>query len=194
MPESRISPRARAAAVVAVIVGLPLAFAVIGLFVAGPFAPSSRPAIPSDCAAPFVDEAPPVSSQGRRFAEVARVRVYDCRDRFVVAVDGVGGAAEAFTTGEGGGVIASIGLVDETGELAGQRVVERDGGSVTVRSLNLDGDLVEVSADEVGFEGTAVVVEFVRGRGERRLVAVEVGLTETVGGGTVHDSLTVDVE
>jgi hypothetical protein len=189
-----VTPKHRAALAVALIVGLPLTFTLIGLFTVGPFGPDDVAAVPTDCGAAFVDEAPAVSGSDRGFAEIARVRVFDCGDRFVAVVDGGADAAATFTAGaEGDRAIASVALIDEFGELHERRVVEYADGALTLTSQRRTGPVEEVSLEQVGFEGTSVVVVFPRGRGEDRLGSVDVGLTRQSGGATLHDDLSAEV-
>ncbi|HSG79967.1 MAG TPA: hypothetical protein VLD62_10335 [Acidimicrobiia bacterium] len=189
-----VTPRHRAALAVALIVGLPLVLSLIGLFTVGPFGPDDVTAIPTDCGVAFVDEAPPVSGRDRGFAEIARVRVFDCGDRFVAVVDGGADASATFTTGaEGDRAIASVSLIDEFGDLHERRVVDSADGALTLTSQRRTGPVEEASLDQVGFEGPSVVVVFPRGRGEDRLGSVEVGLTRQSDGVTVHDDVSVEV-
>lgn len=188
-----VTPKRRAALVVALIVGLPLTFTLIGLIVAGPLSSDEPLGIPTDCGEAFVDESPEVRSTSRVFAEVARVRLFDCKDRFVAAVDGVGDATAAFTVGgEVDRMIVSVTLIDEFGSLHEQRTLELADGRFTAVFERASGAVGDVPLEAVAFEGSTVVLEFPRGRGEQRLAAVEVSMTERSGNATVHDDFTAE--
>ena len=181
----------RSGFVLALIIGLPLAVTMIGLFVAGPFSSGPAAEIPSACSDPFVDGAPAVTSSERVFAEIARVRLFDCGDRFVAVVDGVGGADGAFTAATPS-VVASIALIDQYGELHERRLVTSGDDGPSVTSQRGSDQPIDVSSGAVGFDGPALVVVFPRGRGEEVLTRVEVSVSESSGTTTVHDDFAAD--
>ncbi len=183
----------RALFIVLAIVGLPLAFTVIGLFVAGPFSSQGAPTIPGACGEPFVDEAGTSSDTAGPFAPIQRVRLFDCGDRFVAVVEGSGDAAAAFAVQTDGSLLSvSVALFDQFGERHEQRVIEARDGAVTAEVTRRGDDPVSFSTSDVGFEGTSVVMEFPRGRGEELLERVEVRMVAGTASVTFTDELGAD--